>query len=69
MKNIIFILLLVLSFIEGRAQGSFEEFKSKLNSEYSAFKSAHEQDFENFRKRINEEYAALLEKAGVSLMR
>lgn len=63
MKNIIFILLLVLSFIEGRAQGSFEEFKSKLNSEYSAFKSAHEQDFENFRKRINEEYAALLEKS------
>lgn len=45
------------------AQGTFEEFKSKLEGEYSSFRNKRDKEYENFRNKINTEYASLLKKA------
>lgn len=45
------------------AQTSFEEFKNKANSQYSAFKKKSKDEFENFRKKANDDYAAFLRKS------
>lgn len=45
------------------AQGTFEEFKSRIDGEFNSYKSARDNEFEAFRKRINDEYAAMVRKA------
>lgn len=45
------------------SQDNFEDFRKKIETEYSSFRNEKKEDFENFRNKINEEYAALLEKS------
>ena len=54
---------IALSICGTSAQGTFEEFKSRIDSEFNSYKSARDNEFEAFRKRINDEYAAMVRKA------
>lgn len=62
-KLICFTLFCTLTSYEAKAQNTYEEFKKKMNSEYSSFKNSKDKEFEEFRRKINEEYASLLKKA------
>lgn len=61
-KTFYLILFCVLMPLGIKAQNTFEEFKKKLDDEYSTFKNTRNKEFENFRNKINEEYASLLKK-------
>ena len=45
------------------AQESFEEYKARLQKEYSTFESEETRKFEEFRKKCNDEYSAMVKKA------
>lgn len=54
--------LCAFAFCGAKAQGSFEEFKKKLENEYSSFRDAKNREFEDFRAKVNKEYADLVKK-------
>lgn len=62
-KDIYLVVLCALVPCVTKAQGSFNEFKKKVESEYSSFKETRNNEFEEFRNKINEEYVSLIKKA------
>lgn len=45
------------------SQESFDDFKKRMNDDFSSYKTAKEKEYEDFRNRVNEEYTALVRKA------
>lgn len=62
-QYILFSILCVLTSCGVKAQGSFEEFKKKKESEYASYKDNKKKEFEEYRNKVNDEYAALIKKS------
>lgn len=62
-KSIYLTVLFALMPCVTNAQGSFDDFKKRVESEYFSFKETKNKEFEDFRNKINEEYASLIKKA------
>ena len=62
-RNLLTIALCFAGIATASAQESFEEYKARLQKEYSTFESEETRKFEEFRKKCNDEYSAMVKKA------
>ena len=62
-RNLLILALCFAGIATASAQESFEEYKARLQKEYSTFESEETRKFEEFRKKCNDEYSAMVKKA------
>lgn len=63
MGKIKWLIVVLCACASAQAQSTFEEFRNRIERDFSAFQKEKEEDFNAFREKINKEYALLLEKS------